>query len=133
MSGKGMDRAAHFRCQANHARQLADATHKGDLEDLLVVWQRDYDEVAHDIETGANEIRHAELLDDGSPSYWRLGPRDDGLKSPRCRTPGALAPEPLLCLAHTHKDDRDRHDQRPSAKLDELIQRFARASPVGNF
>jgi hypothetical protein len=34
---------------------------------------KDYDEVAHDIETGANEIRHAELLDGGSPSYWRLG------------------------------------------------------------
>jgi len=44
-------------------------THKGDLEDLLRRLAQDYDEVAHDIETGANEIRHAELLDGGSPSY----------------------------------------------------------------
>ena len=68
-AGEDMDRAAHFRRQANHARQLADATHKGDVEDLLRRLAKGYDEVAHDIETGANEIRHAELLDGGWPSY----------------------------------------------------------------
>jgi hypothetical protein len=66
---KGMDRAAHFRRQANHARQLAEATCQRDLEDLLRRLAEDYDEVAEDIEAGATEPRHAELLDGGSPRY----------------------------------------------------------------
>ncbi len=66
---EGMDRAAHFRRQAGHARQLADAAHKGDLEDLLRWLAKDYDEVAEDIEAGAAEIRHAERLDGGSPHH----------------------------------------------------------------
>jgi hypothetical protein len=53
---EGMDRAAHFRRQADHTRQLADATHKGDLEGLLRLLTKDYDEVADDIETGAPVI-----------------------------------------------------------------------------
>jgi hypothetical protein len=64
-----MDRAAHFRRQADHSRQLADATRKRKVEDLLRRLARDYDEVAEDIETGATEIRHAELLDGGSPHH----------------------------------------------------------------
>jgi len=48
---------------------LADAAHKGDLEDLLRWLAKDYDEVAEDIEAGAAEIRHAELLDGGSPHH----------------------------------------------------------------
>ncbi len=58
-----MDRAAHYRDQANHARQLADAAWQPDLEDILRRLANDYDEVAEDIETGASEIRHAEFLD----------------------------------------------------------------------
>jgi hypothetical protein len=58
-----MDRSAHYRNRANHARQLADATWQPDLEDMLRHLAKDYDEVAEDIETGAIEIRHAELLD----------------------------------------------------------------------
>ena len=68
---EGMDRAAHFRRQADHARQLADATCQLDLEDLLRRLAKDYDEVADDIEMGATDIRHAELLDDGSPHHRR--------------------------------------------------------------
>jgi hypothetical protein len=40
-----------------------------DLEDLLRRLAKDYDEVADDIEMGATDIRHAELLDDGSPHH----------------------------------------------------------------
>jgi hypothetical protein len=58
-----MDRSAHYRNRANHARRLADATWQPNLEDLLRHLAKDYDEVAEDIEAGAIEIRHAELLD----------------------------------------------------------------------
>jgi len=42
---------------------LADATWQPDLEDMLRGLAKDFDEVAEDIETGAIEIRHPELLD----------------------------------------------------------------------
>jgi hypothetical protein len=56
-----MNRAAQYRDQANHTRQLADAAWQLDLRELLRCIAKDYDEVAEDIETGATEIRHAEL------------------------------------------------------------------------
>ena len=62
-----MDRSAHYRDEANQARQLADATWQPDLEDMLRHLAKDYDEIAEDIEKGAIEIRHAELLDGRSP------------------------------------------------------------------
>ena len=59
-----MDRASHYREQADHARQLAEATWQDNLEEILHCLARDFDEVAEDIETGAIEIRHTELLDE---------------------------------------------------------------------
>jgi hypothetical protein len=41
---------------------LADAAWQPDLKDVLRDLAKDYDEVADDIENGATEIRHAELL-----------------------------------------------------------------------
>ena len=58
-----MDRAAYYRERADHARELADAAWQPDLKDMLRGFAKDYDEVADDIENGATEIRHAELLD----------------------------------------------------------------------
>jgi hypothetical protein len=58
-----MDRTAHYRDRANHARALADAAWQLDLKDTLRGLAKDYDEVADDLENGATEIRHAELLD----------------------------------------------------------------------
>ena len=58
-----MDRTAHYRDRANHVRELADAAWQPDLKDMLRGFVKDYDEVADDIENGATEIRHAELLD----------------------------------------------------------------------
>ena len=58
-----MDRTAHYRQQANHARQLADAAWQLDLADMLRGIANDYDEVAENIEAGATETRHTELRD----------------------------------------------------------------------
>jgi hypothetical protein len=62
-----MDPAAHYRRQADHARQLADAAWQPDLKDALRHLAKDYDEVAEDIEAGATEPRHPDLIDGGSP------------------------------------------------------------------
>jgi hypothetical protein len=57
-----MDRAAHYRDKANRALRLAEAW-QPELKDRLRSLAKDYDEIAEDIETGATEIRHPELLD----------------------------------------------------------------------
>jgi len=56
-----MDRASHFREQADHARRLAEATWQGDLEEMLRRFARDFDKAAKDIEAGATEVRHPEF------------------------------------------------------------------------
>ena len=43
-----MDRASHYRELADHARQLADATWQGDLEELLRRLARDFDDITAD-------------------------------------------------------------------------------------
>ena len=58
-----MDRAAHYRDQANHARLLADAAWQLDLADMLRRLAEDYDKRAECIKTGTPEIRHADLSD----------------------------------------------------------------------
>jgi hypothetical protein len=57
-----MDRASDYRKQADHARQLAEATWQDNLEEMLNRLARDFDEIAEDIEAGATELRHLELL-----------------------------------------------------------------------
>jgi hypothetical protein len=59
-----MDRAAHYRNKAERARRLADLSWQPDLQDTLRSLAKDYDEIAEDMESGAPEIRHAELLDE---------------------------------------------------------------------
>ena len=58
-----MDRAAHYRDKANRALRLAEAAWQPELKDRLRSLAKDYDEISEDIETGATEIRHPELLD----------------------------------------------------------------------
>ena len=48
---------------AEHARQLADLAWQPDLKDALRSVATAYDEIVEDIERGATEIRHPELLD----------------------------------------------------------------------
>jgi hypothetical protein len=57
-----MDRASHYRHQADHARRLAEAAWQTDLQDMLRRVARDFDETAEDIEAGATEMRRPELL-----------------------------------------------------------------------
>jgi hypothetical protein len=57
-----MDRASHYRHEADHARRLAEVTWQPDLEDMLRRLAQDFDEIAEDIEAGATEMPHPELL-----------------------------------------------------------------------
>jgi hypothetical protein len=57
-----MDGASHYREQANHIRRLAGLTWQDDLEVMLRGLAQDYDEIADDLEAGATDLRHAELL-----------------------------------------------------------------------
>jgi hypothetical protein len=53
---------AYYRNRAEHFRRLADAVWQPELRKMLRGTAHDYYEVAEDIETGATEIRHPELL-----------------------------------------------------------------------
>ena len=57
-----MDRASHYRHEADHARRLAEVTWQPDLDDMLRRLAQGFDETAEDIEAGATEMRHPELL-----------------------------------------------------------------------
>jgi hypothetical protein len=57
-----MDRASDYRKQADHARQLAEATWQDNLKEMLHRLARDFDEIAEGIEAGATEVRRPELL-----------------------------------------------------------------------
>jgi len=57
-----MVRAAYYRDQAKHARQLADASWQPDLAEMLRRLANDFDERARYTETVA-ESRNAELLE----------------------------------------------------------------------
>jgi hypothetical protein len=59
---KVMEHASHYRERADHLRRLAEITWQRDLEGVVRGLAQDYDEVAEDLEVGATEIRHPELL-----------------------------------------------------------------------
>jgi hypothetical protein len=52
----------YYREQAQHARRLAGMVHQPDVEETLCRMAEDFDDIAHDLETGAVDIRHPELL-----------------------------------------------------------------------
>ena len=52
----------YYRKQAQHARWLADMVHQPDLRDMLHKTARDFEDIADDLETGAVEVRHPDLL-----------------------------------------------------------------------
>jgi hypothetical protein len=58
----GMTGASYYREQADHVRRLAEMTWQDELEALLRRVAHDYEEVAEDLEAGATEVRHPELL-----------------------------------------------------------------------
>ena len=57
-----MHSAEHYRRQAVRARQIADLAHQPEIQQMLLTAARDYEDIAQDIEMGAIEIRHPELL-----------------------------------------------------------------------
>jgi hypothetical protein len=59
---EGMDGASYYRERADHLRRLAEMTWQRDLEGVVRSLAQDYDETAEDLETGATEARHPELL-----------------------------------------------------------------------
>jgi hypothetical protein len=59
---EGMEGASYYREQADHVRELAEMTWQAELEALLRRVARDYEEVAEDLEAGAADVRHPELL-----------------------------------------------------------------------
>ena len=59
---EGMDGASCYRERADHLRRLAEMTWQRDLEGVVRSLAQDYDETAEDLEAGAIEVRHPELL-----------------------------------------------------------------------
>ncbi len=57
-----MKDAAYYRECAAHARRLADTAYRGGLREFLRDMAQDYDDIAVDLENGAIEIRHPELM-----------------------------------------------------------------------
>ena len=56
---------SYCRDRANHLRQLAGLTWQHALEVSLRSLAQDYDETAEDLEIGASDVRHPELLPEG--------------------------------------------------------------------
>jgi hypothetical protein len=52
----------HYRDQADHSRRLAREQIHHETKALLERASRDYDDIAEDLENGAVEIRHPEML-----------------------------------------------------------------------
>ena len=57
-----MHKASYYRGQAMRARRLARSATDGEIVALLSRMGQDYDELAEDLEIGAIEIRHPELM-----------------------------------------------------------------------
>jgi hypothetical protein len=58
----GMQNASHYREQAERARRLARVTTARAIEESLARTAKDYSDIADDLESGAIEIRHPELM-----------------------------------------------------------------------
>jgi hypothetical protein len=52
----------YYREQAEHARRMARLMHKPDITEMLLRMAQDFEDVAYDLETGAVDVRHPELL-----------------------------------------------------------------------
>lgn len=58
----GMHQPEYYREQAQRARRLSLMVHEPELRDTLRRAAQDFDDIAYDLEIGAVEIRHPELL-----------------------------------------------------------------------
>jgi hypothetical protein len=57
-----MREVRYYREEAARARRLANAINHPEARDALLKMAKDHDEIAADLETGAIEIRHPELM-----------------------------------------------------------------------
>ncbi len=57
-----MERPDDFRGMAQRARRLAGMAHQPKVREILQRAARDFEEIAEDVEVGAVEIRHRELM-----------------------------------------------------------------------
>ena len=57
-----MYEAKHYRDLAERSRRLSRQTHDDQMSGALKEIAREFDELAEDLETGAVEIRHPELM-----------------------------------------------------------------------
>jgi hypothetical protein len=79
-----MKDVAYYRERAAQARRLARSVHQRDLHQTLRDMAQGYEDIAEDLENGAVEIRHPELM-----------PQREHRTLPTSRrTPGASAPSP---------------------------------------
>ena len=53
---------AYYREQADHARRLAGLAHQSEMIETLERMAEDFEDIACDLETGAIDVRHPELL-----------------------------------------------------------------------
>lgn len=60
-----MQKPTYYREQAERARRLARSVTIRNVEQLLLRVAQDYDDLAEDLERGAIEIRHPELMPQG--------------------------------------------------------------------
>jgi hypothetical protein len=52
----------YYREQARHARRLAGLMHQSDMTEMLHRMAQDFEDIACDLESGAVDVRHPELL-----------------------------------------------------------------------
>ena len=57
-----MHPASYYRERADHARRVASRMHQPEIVEMLREVARDYDDIAEDLECGAIEMRHPELM-----------------------------------------------------------------------
>ena len=57
-----METAKYYREQAARARSLAQRSHDAAVTETFGAFAREYDEIAEDLEVGAIEFRHPELM-----------------------------------------------------------------------
>jgi hypothetical protein len=69
-----MKDTAYYRERAAQARRLAAVMHQRDVCETLREIARDYEDIAEDLESGAVEIRHPELM----PQRRRQGEKASG-------------------------------------------------------
>lgn len=52
----------YYREQAEHARRAARLMHQPDITEALLRIAQDFEDIAYDLESGAVDVRHPELL-----------------------------------------------------------------------